>query len=151
AHQSRTHPPEGPSLKNLGEGEGGPWRRVIAGQKPACIAGRGTLALLWNEHEDHIDGREVSERRDLDGLVNVNISRADARDHSDRNVAWIERREPRRSPSGSDDQVVLPDHLVLRPEVEYQVLAGPLAVADQAVGPRVGVAARDGEVAVREQ
>jgi hypothetical protein len=29
-------------LENLGEEEGGPWRRVIAGQKPACIAGWGT-------------------------------------------------------------------------------------------------------------
>src|SRR5438445_107547 len=26
----------------LGKGEGGLWRRVIAGKKPACIAGRGT-------------------------------------------------------------------------------------------------------------
>jgi hypothetical protein len=27
---------------DLGEEEGGLWRRVIAGQKPACIAGWGT-------------------------------------------------------------------------------------------------------------
>ena len=28
----------------LSQGEGGLWRRVIAGQKPACIAGRGTYS-----------------------------------------------------------------------------------------------------------
>jgi hypothetical protein len=27
---------------SLGKGEGGFWRRVIAGEKPACIAGWGT-------------------------------------------------------------------------------------------------------------
>src|SRR6266536_2860636 len=30
----------------LAKGEGGLWRRVIAGQKPACIAGRGTTLSL---------------------------------------------------------------------------------------------------------
>ena len=30
--------------RSLGEDEGGLWRRVIAGQKPACIAWRGTNA-----------------------------------------------------------------------------------------------------------
>src|SRR5919109_5258737 len=31
-----------PRSEDLGEEEGGLWCRVIAGQKPACIAGRGT-------------------------------------------------------------------------------------------------------------
>ncbi len=35
----------------LAKGEGGLWRRVIAGQKPTCIAGRG-LAKRKVEHED---------------------------------------------------------------------------------------------------
>src|SRR6266511_4564121 len=30
--------------RSLGKSEGGLWRRVIAGQKPACIAGRGTIS-----------------------------------------------------------------------------------------------------------
>ena len=35
-----------PRLESLGEEEGPLWRRVIAGQKPACIAWRGTYKFL---------------------------------------------------------------------------------------------------------
>src|SRR5436189_4710144 len=37
----------------LAKGEGGLWRRVIAGQKPACIAGRDTGLNLYHDRKDH--------------------------------------------------------------------------------------------------
>src|SRR4029453_10362318 len=43
-HRTRRRPAAERGRKSWGGGGGGPWRRVIAGQKPACIAGRGTLA-----------------------------------------------------------------------------------------------------------
>ena len=101
---------------------------------------------LRDEHEEHVEGGEVRERRDLDGLVDVHIGLADARDDSDCDVARIERRKPGRAASGGDDQVVLPDDLVLRDEIENQRFSGSLAVADEAVSPGVGVAAGDGFV-----
>ena len=41
-HQARGRTRSQPRLDSLGKNEGGLWRRVIAGQKPASIAGRGT-------------------------------------------------------------------------------------------------------------
>src|SRR5262245_52576187 len=130
------------------------WRTTAAKKTtPAFRTSESTSAapVLGHEDPDRAQRGEVGQRRDLHGLVDVDVRLAPGRHRPDRDVLREERRELPRTPASREDEVAAADDLVLGHEVEDQRLAGGFAVTDEAEGPRVGVVPRDREARVGQE